>query len=181
MQKKITKPNEVKTNCAKIKIVYQNLYEKYFFNILNEKLHSGSSAGRFEVYTKVKKHYKFEKYLLYLKNDLRRNITNVRISTSNLPIETLRKANVKREDRICPLCKNGEICTEQHVIMYCTSDVILNLRKELDAKLTAVKNQWQYLSKNDKFVYLVLANDKDFNFYFSIFLDKVFREFKKKM
>ena len=45
---------------------------------------------------------------------IRRNITNIRISTRNLPIEAKRKYGLKREERICPLYNSNKIGTEIH-------------------------------------------------------------------
>ena len=180
LQIKITKHCDVKRYCKNVRLLYQNMYKQYFFDILKEKEQMCQSAGRFEVYVKVKKQYTFEKYLLCLRNNLRRNITNIRISTSILPVEILRKRNVKREDRICPLCTSKEICTELHATMYCTNNVIVHQREQLDKKLAEITPQWQYLTKELKFVHLTLANDKDMIFYFAIFLDKIMKEFKAK-
>jgi hypothetical protein len=173
-------PNKasVKRNANKIKSNFQDMYKNHFFTTLEEKAQRPESGGRFEVYYNVKKQYKFEDYLLLHKNNLRRNITNIRISTHNLPIEALRKAKIKRKERTCPLCLSKEICSEFHATMVCQHPKIKELRQTLDNNINAINSQWRSLLAEQKFVYLTLAIDKQCIFYYAIFLDKIFREFK---
>ena len=170
----------VKRNANKIKSNVQDMYKNHFFATVKEKALRPESGGRFEVYYCVKKQYKFEDYLLLYKNNLRRNITNIRISTHNLPVETLRKAKVKREERTCPLCLSKEICSEFHATMTCTNLNIKNLRQTLDNRINSINSQWEHLPVHQKFIYLTLAIDKQCTFYYAIFLDKLYREFKIK-
>ena len=129
------------------------------------------------MYYNIKKNYNMEKYLHLLKNKLRRNITNIRISTHNLPIETLRKRGIRRENRICKLCKSKSICTEFHVLMECNCKDMVQIRKEFYEKLIQLKPQFKDLSLEGQFTYLTMAGDKDFVFYTAIFLDKIYKLF----
>ena len=87
--------------------------------------HSKTLVEDLKATVKIKKHYKFEIYLLLDSNNLRRNITNIRISTHNLPIEAKRKYGLKREERICPLCNSNKIGTEIHSLFECTNPEIV--------------------------------------------------------
>jgi hypothetical protein len=171
---------EIKRNANKMKSKFQEMYINYFFKTLKEKAQRPESGGRFEVYYTIKKQYKFEDYLLLEQNNLRKNITNIRISTHNLPIESLRKAKVKRKERTCPLCTSNEIGSEFHATMTCQNLKIKQLRQTLDNKICAIHNQWGKIPIQQKFNYLTLAIDKQCTFYFAIFLDKVYREYKTK-
>lgn len=177
---KETKQTDIKRKGNSVKANYQELYEKHFFTILKTKAERPESGGRFEIYSTVKKQYRFEQYLFLTKNSLRRNITNIRISTHNLPIESLRKANIKRQDRLCPLCSSNVIGSEFHAIMVCPNPKLKQLRHTLDVTISALHNQWDFLTKSQKFVYLILAVDKQCMFYFAIFLDKLYKEYKHK-
>ena len=108
-------------------------------------------------------------------NLLRRNITSIRISTHNLPIEHLRKFRIAKNNRLCLFFDTGALGSEEHVIMHCTHDTIVNLRTQLFTKLSEYSAEWQKLSGPDKFIYLLSAVDLDFTFYFSIFLDKIYK------
>ena len=113
------------------------------------------------------------------KNYLRRNITNIRIPTYNLPIESLRKAKVKRDERICLLCTFEEIGSEFHAVIDCQNAQIKQLRLKLNENINDVHSQWKKLTGRQKFMYLTLAADKQCTFYFAIFLDKLYKEYKK--
>ena len=171
----------IKKKGSELKNKLRDKYKKQFFELLKCKKERLQSGGRFEVYFDIKKQYKFEKYLLCLKNDLRRHITNIRISTHNLPVEVLRKKGIKRDDRICKLCTKNVVCTELHAVMFCENDNLVEFRNNLNIKLNEIKPQWNRLSKKDKFIYLTLANDKECFFYFAIFLDKMYKLFNANM
>jgi ribosomal protein S24E len=172
---KTTKSESVR-NSHHIRTVFQTKFTSVFFRTLEEKANRQSSGGRFEIYDKVKKQYKFENYLLLKKNNLRRNITNIRISTHNLPIEVLRKSNIERNMRKCTLCDTGAVGSEVHVLMLCQNPRIQQLRLNLDHNINKVISQWKSIPDLQKFIYLVSAVDENCNFYFAVFLEKVFKE-----
>ena len=173
---KVQCKSHIKKNGNRLKGKLQEKYKTHFFTTLKEK-NERTSGGRFAVYYNIKKNYKMEKYLLLLKNRLRRNITNLRISTHNLPIEALRKYGIRREKRVCKLCNTNCICTEFHVLMECNSKCLTDFRNEFNDKLVQLKPQWKELSLEDQFTYIALAADKDFIFYTGIFLDKIYKLF----
>ena len=78
--------------------------------------------------------------------------------------------------RKCTLCILNEIGSEFHVLMLCTNSKLKQLRTELNDNINQCVIQWNLLPIPQKFTYLVSAVDKNCNFYFSIFLDKVFKE-----
>ena len=169
-----------KNIAIKLKQKYQNLYELQFFKQLNENAKRPGSGGRYEIYDTVKKNYRFENYLNYVnKGSLRRNISNIRLSSHNLPIERMRKLGIKRENRICKLCNDNKIGTEYHTIIECQNQKIAKYRTDLNNKITTINAQWNTFNDNIKFQYLMLACDKTYTFYFSIFLDKIYSETKK--
>ena len=64
---------------------------------------------------------------------------------------------------------------ENYGRLHCKNLGITHARKELFEKLYNCNSQWLNLSLEDKFTYLLTAIDLDFNFYFSIFLDKIYK------
>ena len=173
-------PSKIKANSNTLRRAYCTRYEKYFLHTLQQKAERQNSGGRFSVYYKIKKNYHFEKYL-HMKNcNLRRNITSIRISTHCLPIENLRKYNVERINRTCLMCKDNEIGSEIHTILFCKNPDIVNLRNKLFENVNKCNHQWELLGHENKFLYLVLAVDETVTFYFSIFLEKLFELIKIK-
>ena len=165
---------ETTKKCKEVKHAISNIYENYFFETIDNKAGRSSSGGRFDLFSKVKTNYSFEKYLL-LDNKIRRLITSIRISTHNLPIEFLRKCNIDRDMRICNCCSENKLGSEFHVLFECNNNDISNQRILLFNKLSQHCHQWNSLSAFNQFIYLVNAHDDTFNFYFAIYLDKVFR------
>ncbi len=84
---------------------------------------------KYEIYCQVKRHYRMDKYLLCLEDKhLRKNITGVRCDSNILPIDHLRKYNIKRELRFCRTYKDNIINSEKHIFMECTNPLIVKLR-----------------------------------------------------
>jgi len=173
-------PSRSKEKANILKMMYHKEYEFFFFRTIKEKAERVDSGGRFELYHRVKKNYKFENYLNLEKNTLRRSVTNIRISTHCLPIESLRRHKVERKHRMCLLCDSNQIGSEEHTLMHCNNEDIAQLRTNLFQKLSECCKQWQNLPSNMKFIYLVSACDKDFSFYFSIFLEKIYKIVQNK-
>ncbi len=123
--------------------------------------------------------YKFESYLNLDKNELRRNITNIRISSHSLPIENLRKHKIPRDERYCKLCNDNQVGSEEHTLIYCKNETLDRIRTELFNRIYNNCYQWIELPPNIKFLYLVSAVDDNCNFYFSIFLDKLYKVVKE--
>ena len=163
------------TNARRLRKTFGNIYEQYFFQTMEARANRTDSGGRFEIYNKIKRNYHTEKYLSMNNSKLRRCITNIRISTHCLPIEYLRKYNVDRKARLCSLCNKGQLGTEIHTLLHCDNTTVSQLRHELFQKLYEINTQFLKLSPENKLIYLLSAADANSNFYFSIFLDKVFK------
>ncbi len=85
---------------------------------------------------KVKRQYRMEKYLLYLNDkQLRKKITGVKCASNILPINHIRKYNIKKELRFCRTFKDNIIGTEKHIFMECTNTLIVKLRDEFLNKI----------------------------------------------
>ena len=148
-------------------------YEQSFFKQINRPNANGS-YGRYEVYRLLKKNYTPENYIHKLKNNyMRRNITHIRTSTHCLPIESLRKKNIPRTDRLCNLC-NIHVGSELHVLMMCQNSGACSLRDCLKKYIYMINPEISKLNENDLFIYLLLAIDDTISFYFAIFLKKIF-------
>ena len=61
-----------------------------------------------------------EKYLTIIKNpNIRKIISQFRVSNHKLPIERGRYENIPRDQRICKLCDSGEVEDEFHFTFKC--------------------------------------------------------------
>ncbi len=97
-----------------------------FFQLLSEKKFNNESKGKFDVYRKTKRFYTKEKCITQIKNNkLRRHISRISCASNILPINILRKCNIKRQHRFCNLCKSNEIGSELDVFMVCNNPEIM--------------------------------------------------------
>ena len=155
-----------------IQTSFKKLYQKDFFENL-------ITTGRTAVYKKIKHNYRYESYLNHsIKPELRRYISAIRLSAHCLPIESLRSKNIKREERICNLCKNG-VGTEWHVMIECTNATLQELRSTLRNKLIQSMPQYrEFPLKNIIEMEILAINDKT-SYYFANFLKRVFQTVKE--
>jgi hypothetical protein len=70
-------------------------------------------------YRLFKSEIRFEKYLDVLNDKNRFTFCRFRTSNHRLPIEVGRWANVERHNRLCQLCRSGEIDDELHYVLEC--------------------------------------------------------------
>ena len=147
---------------------FNRMYEKHFFDNLEP-------SGKTELYHKVKKVYRYEKYLDFeLAPSIRRNITFIRLSGHCLPIQYMRTRGVPRNQRLCTLCDENKLGTELHIMVQCKNTKIVELRNNLQEKLFSLVPETSKLPDQCLFDLLLLANDPILSFYFAIFLKKVY-------
>ncbi len=173
--------NKVKQHSNEIKRKFHIKYDKYFFDILKMKSCS-SSAGKFEMYCKYKKCYRAEKYLYNVHDhNLRRHITGIRCASNLMPINNLRRKNVKRELRYCTLCDIDKLGSEFHIMCYCKNTKLVKYRIEFLQLLYEQEPQLRYFSDISQILdYIMLCIKPELTFTFSIYLDKIHKLLKKK-
>jgi hypothetical protein len=167
---------QTKLNATHLNRAYKNKFEDMFKKTIIEKATQSPSGGRFNLYSKIKKNYGMENYLIYLKdNTLRKAVTKIRISLHPLPIEKFRKTGIEYKNRKCQMCKAGVIGNELHTLILCENKDLQYLRNQLYVNINNIVYDFDILSDNDKFTYLLLCIDSQVTFYFSIYLKKVFQ------
>ncbi len=105
------------------------------------------SKGKYDIYCQNEKQYHREKYLYKIRDNIRKNITCIRCASNILPINALRKLNMKREFRICSLCSAQKLGTSIYILMECVNDDISKLRSDLFNKINKISPQFKMLSK----------------------------------
>ena len=79
------------------------------------------NSSKLKLYSLLKTETGTESYLLDIKNVKHRQaLTRPRLSSHLLTIETGRHKKIQKEERICPICKNG-IEDEAHLLIRCPS------------------------------------------------------------
>ena len=83
---------------------------------------NNASGGRLKLFSVIKQDFSFEKYLSKIKDvKHRRVLTQFRISSHRLAIETGRHTRIARKNRLCKSCSAGEIEDEAHILLSCSA------------------------------------------------------------
>lgn len=118
-----------------------------------------AQGNKLRTYSTLKDEFMMENFL---KIDIERktlsSFVKIRISNSNLLIETGRHRNIALENRICPLCKI-EIEDELHFVCRCA--LLSNTRTEFFNCLSDIVPNFLHLSEKEKFNYILTSNDYD--------------------
>ena len=93
-------------------IFEQNLIQK-----IDEKI--AENRGKLLFFGGLKRHFGREDYLHMYNENLRKQITQLRLSSHKLEIEMGRHNDIEREERICNYCRMGRIESEEHFLFEC--------------------------------------------------------------
>ena len=75
---------------------------------------------KLDYFCKFKTEFKFEDYLNDLSNnEIRKNLTRLRLSSHNLAIESGRYEGIERQNRICEHCNYNTVESEYHFLLIC--------------------------------------------------------------
>ena len=160
----------------------KNVFQKSFNNrIINqyescwEKI-KNSSEGKLQFYFEHKKTFRFEKYLDNITKDKREALTRFRLSCHTLPIERMRYQQVKREERICPICERKEIGNEWHYLLKCDNTQIRNTRSHFFGLIKNIQPQSRNLKDENLIKYCMNMSDTAVQLplaeFISVLLDK---------
>jgi len=136
-------------------------YTKYWHQQLNSPISKTKNKGgnKLRTYSKLKQHFKLEKYLTLLNNTAHRKaLTQLRLSSHQLHIETLRGTIRDPKDRICPKCNLNKTEDEVHFVTECP--YYSTHREPILTKLGETPNT-SSLNNEDQFIWLLTAEDKD--------------------
>jgi hypothetical protein len=87
-------------------------------------------------------------------------LAQFRSGTLPLAIETGRFKNQIPEERICEICKNGDIESEYHFLIICNA--YARIRNNMYSQVTEIFPQFLHLDNNSKFLYLIKTNGKKY-------------------
>ena len=151
-----------------------NYHERMKKHYLKEWKSHLVQSTKLQLYKSIKYDYKSEEYLDIIKNvEQRRLLTKFRISNHKLAIETGRygKQKTQVDQRICVLCNNREIETEEHMLLHCPC--YSSLRQKCFGKILV---ETEIISSNDCINISILLSSKNpkIIFYISKFIEKCF-------
>ena len=138
----------------------QNKYEDYWLEQINSTQSKSKNRGgnKLRTYNKVKQHFALEKYLTTVYNPIHRaSLTQLRLSSHRLNIESLRGKVLKAEERVCKICNLNSIEDEIHLLTICPK--YETLREDLYNSMNNYP-QTCTLNKEDRAIWL-LSNEDD--------------------
>ena len=142
----------IKTNIVRIKTKLYSICKKIYVQKLSE-------FSKLNLYCSLKKNCGREPYLNNITNMYhRKSVSELRLSNHKLPIETGRYANIKREERLCPLCKMY-IGSEEHCIINCLHPNPTSLRNNYLNAIFLINLNLRKLPRNLLFKYIILFSD----------------------
>ena len=154
--------HDISTFGVKLKTHLMKKYERTFFDKINPVL---NKSNKLREYQKVKKVYKFEKYL-YIKNkEKAKSITKVRLSSNNFPIELGRRYDISAEKRFCFMCNNKQKGDEKHMLLLCPNIKLFECRNAFLNDIMSINHQLLVLTSDDIYHYILSAHD-DVHTYF---------------
>ena len=156
-----TRGNLTDSYIDKIITSMKQSYEMHWRCSLGDKK---SEDGRLYIYRQIKSNFIFEPYLKQVSNfKFRRALTKMRISSTNLEVETGRYANktkneefIERSKRFCTICKEkglNLIGDESHAVLSCQ-----NFEAQRKKVLDVIKNEvpnFDGLSERNKLYYML--------------------------
>ncbi len=112
---------------------------------------------KMELYLHLKRDYKPAEYLSCIKDHkLRKTLTKYRLSDHCLAIE--RGRHRPQEQRLCSLCSQKELETEEHFLLHC--DYYHNIRAAYFHKLQQIKLNFMALPNAEKLSHILGENSK---------------------
>ena len=117
--------------------------------------------GKLRFYQEMKKNFQFENYLDKISRADRKQITRLRLSCHNLPIETMRyqKTETRKEERKCNLCSGGEVGDEWHYLTSCKHIEISDVRGVFEAKVKSLQPQLRNFNLKSLMKYCITMHD----------------------
>lgn len=116
---------------------------------------------KMELYLHLKRDYKPAEYLSCVKEHReRKTLTRYRLSDHGLAVERGRHRQrwQPREQRLCSLCSQGEVETEEHFLLHC--DTYHSIRADYFPKFQQIEPNFMALPNSEKLIYIMGENSR---------------------
>ena len=174
----ITAPNDQKEN----KEITQNFYKKIIALFEDQWQKQTTSIGqKLDFYYKHKKTFKYESYLDNINRNTRIQITRLRLSSHCLPIEILRYKNIKREERICNICRPKEMGDEEHYLIRCNNNKLKEIRNNFIKEIKDTVPQLTNFNTNSLMEYCMNMKDVNTQKTTAVFVKKLLKAYKEEV
>ena len=149
----VTQDKSAKELTLRFRNKIKTIFEKWWEDQANV-----TGQNKLDFYYKYKRTFKYEEYLDNVHKTLRMPITRLRLSSHNLPIETLRYHNIERKERKCQICKLDEMGDEEHYLKRCKNNKINDVRTQFITKIKTFP-QFTFFSEENIIDYCMNMKD----------------------
>lgn len=126
-------------------------------DINRETAKCGRGKNKLRTYRMFKHSYETESYVKTMLNRRHRiALAKIRCGVAPIRLETGRFERIPEEQRLCPICLNGDIETELHVITECSA--YYDLRKDLFTSASFLNDTFNEISNIDKMCFILSDN-----------------------
>ena len=167
--------NNIKTNGGLIKSFKRRLKAV----LLGEVQTGMINSPKLDFYNKFKKSLQFESYLDNVPRHLRIHVTRLRLSSHNLPVETLRynKTKIRREDRLCKMCTLGEVGDEDHYLRRCNE--MTDIRNSFIVGVRGVVGDFGRFGQDDIVSYCMIMHDDRIQTIYSAYVKDILNRYRE--
>ncbi len=147
--------------------------------LYNISLSEIANSPKLDYYKKYKKNILFESYLDNVPRHLRIHVTRLRLSSHNLPIETLRygKKKIERQNRICKLCSLNEVGDEDHYLHRCNA--MNGVRESFIGDIKKSMVDFEHFEQSDVIKYCTIMHDTRIQTTFATFIKNVLNKYRE--
>jgi hypothetical protein len=118
-----------------------------------------AECNKLVLYSQIKVNIAREKYLNLRDANIRKSVSELRLSSHKLPIEVGRYRNLPRQARLCTLC-NMAIGDEYHCLLECFDQNLTLIRNKYLTTIFQINPMLQKLSRKTLLKYILLFSDK---------------------
>ncbi len=138
-----------------------------------------TNSPKLDFYNKFKKSLKFESYLDNVPRHLRIHVTRLRLSSHNLPVETLRynKVKIKREDRLCKICTLKEVGDEDHYLHRCNE--MTDLRNSFIVDIKKSIMDFEHFKQGDIINYCMIMHDNRIQTIYATYIRDILNHYRE--
>ncbi len=161
------------------KILKQRYENNWLSNMHNDTRKKTDQRNKLRTYRQFKLNFEKETYLGMQNVELRQKISCFRSSCHKLHIETGRYPYKPPEQRTCKVCNEMDIEDEKHFLVTCKAH--RNIRNIMYEKIREIFPDFQKLSDNDKFIWILSSRVREVQYALARFLEAGFASREKTL
>ena len=165
------KKEENNSRLIKFQEKFERKIKEKFKQSWNKELNKSFNESKMEFLCEYKRNFKFETYIDNLNFENRKTVCKFRLSNHKLPIEELRYDNIKRVERLCPICDLKVIGDENHYMLWCPNKTIQEARDNFICNTMKIAPELQQLNYKNIIKYCMHMGDPKLHYVTARYID----------